>query len=57
MQITVFFTIICYEILSFSLFSLGVIYHFLSCVRNHCCKTHGIKSPMVNERVIQLVVV
>lgn len=39
------------------LFFLGVIYHFLRCVKNHFCETHGGMSPTVNEIVIQLAVV
>lgn len=40
---------------SFSVF-VGYIYHFLSCVKNDCWETCSRKSPMVNERVIELVV-
>ena len=38
------------------LFLLGVIYHFVSFVKNHFCETHGGMSLTVNEIVIQLVV-
>lgn len=43
--------------LSFSLFLLGVIYHFISFVKNHFCEAHDGMSPTVNEIVIQLVIV
>lgn len=37
------------------LFLLGVIYHFLSCVKNRFCETHGGMSSTVNETAVLLV--